>query len=146
MSGKRLIAGFLVFLALFAAALIYAQFFAYYVRVRDLATLTIDGASLPIGAYDGIDASSSPLKLRGCFLVNPALLQPLPPVKDATPLNPPFWFHCFDTGRLTRDSASGAALAYAVSRDQPKGFDTMIAVYPDGHGYLWRQLGASLAD
>ena len=63
----------------------------------------------------------------------------LPP--DATPLVAPFWFRCFDAGRLTADLATGAAAAYAVARDAPPGFDLMLAAYPDGRGYLWRQLG-----
>ena len=46
----------------------------------------------------------------------------------------------FASGRRTGAFlASGAALAYAVARDQPKGFDTMIAVYPDGRAYGWQQ-------
>lgn len=146
MSGKRLILGFLVFLAVFAAALIYTQFFAYYVRVRGVAALTLGGTAVPVTFYDGLDSASSPLKLRGCFTIDPAAVAALPRAPDATPLNPPFWFRCFDAGALTADLASGAALAYSVARDDPKGFDTMVAVYPDGRGFLWRQLGAGLED
>ena len=67
------------------------------------------------------------------------------PAADATPLTPPFWFRCFDTGRLSADLASGAAHAYALGRESPAGFDLMLAVYPDGRGYLWRQLGRGYA-
>ena len=142
MSGRRLVSGFLVFLALFAAALIWFQFFAYYQRQRDVTALPVPGAPVPIEGYDGIDATSSPLKLRGCFRIDPAAAAVLPVAKGATPLVAPFWFRCFDAGQLTRDLASGAATARLVSHDTPEGFDLMLAVYPDGRGYLWRQLAA----
>ena len=47
---------------------------------------------------------------------------------------------------MGRGIEAGAATAYAVARDAPPGFDTMLAVYPDGRGYLWRQLGAAYAE
>ena len=146
MSGKRLITGFLIFLGLFTAALIYTQFFAYYERATGVAFLTIAGAAVPVASYDGIDSASSPLKRRGCFTLDPTALATLAPAVDPTPLTPPFWFRCFDAQAIEQDLASGAARAYAIATDDPKGFATMIAVYPDGRGYLWRQLGAEFAD
>lgn len=146
MNGKRLIQGFLVFLAVFAAALIYTQFFAYYERQDEVDTIRIGDADVPVSDYQGIDSTSSPLKLRGCFRIDPAAVAALPAATDATPLTPPFWFDCFDTGRLSDDIVAGTASAYALTRDAPKGFDEMIAVYPDGRGYLWRQLNAAYRD
>ncbi len=140
MNGRRLVTAFLVFLALFVVALIWFQFFAFYHRQRDLGALPVPGAPVPIADYDGIDAGSSPLKLRGCFRVDPAAVAALPPAPGATPLVAPFWFGCFDAGRLSRDLASGAAVAHLVAHDDPPGFDLMVAVYADGRGYLWRQL------
>lgn len=72
MNGRRLVQGFLVFLAIFAGALIYTQFFAYYERRDDVATIRVGGADVPVAGYDGIDSRSSPLKLRGCFEIDPA--------------------------------------------------------------------------
>lgn len=146
MNGKRLIQGFLVFLALFVAGLIYTQFFAYYTRQRDVTELTIAGAQVPVAGYDGIDATSSPLKLRACFTIDAAAVASLPLAPDATPLTPPFWFGCFDTGALTADLASGAATAHMLAADTPPGFDMIIAVYPDGRGFLWRQLSAEFTE
>lgn len=145
MSGRRLGIGFLVFLALFVVALVWFQFFAFYHRERGLETLAILGRPVPVADYDGIAATSSPLKLRACLRLDPAAVAGLAPAPEATPLTPPFWFRCFDTGRLTEDLASGAAQAYAIGRDDPKGFDRMLAVYPDGRAYLWRQLGPEYA-
>jgi hypothetical protein len=145
MSGTRLVAGFLVFLAIFAAALIYFQFFAYYERIRGVETLTIAGEAVPIEDYVGIDAASSPLKLRGCFRIDPALVAGLPEAGSATPLTPPPWFRCFDARSLSDDLASGAAHAFRIGRETPEGFDLLIAVYPDGRGFLWRQLATRFA-
>lgn len=140
MKGRTLILGFTVFVAAFAAALVWFQFFAFYERQHGVGALTIAGEVVPIADYDGIDATSSPLKLRGCFRMDPAAVAALTPDPDATPLVGPFWFRCFDAGRLTDDLASGATRAYRIAHDEPEGFDTLIALYPDGEGYLWRQL------
>lgn len=144
MNGRRLVLGFAVFLGVFAAALVWFQFFAFYERQSGVGALQIAGEAVPISDYDGIDATSSPLKLRGCFRIDPAAVASLAPAADATPLVGPFWFRCFDAGRLTDDLAAGRATAYRIAHDDPEGFDTMIAVYPDGEGYLWRQLNGEI--
>ena len=142
MNGRRLVLVFLAFLLVFAAALVWFQFFAFYDRHHDVAALPVPGQPIPITDYDGIDATSSPLKLRGCFRIDPVSVVSLPVAPDATPLVAPFWFRCFNARALTRDLAAGKATAHLVSRDTPDGFDLMVAVYPDGRGYLWRQLNA----
>lgn len=144
MNGRRLVLGFAVFLAIFAAALVWFQFFAFYERQSGVDALRIAGEAVPIVGYDGIDATSSPLKLRGCFRMNPVAVAGLPAAADATPLVGPFWFRCFNAGRLTDDLAAGLATAYRIAHDDPAGFDTMIALYPDGEGYLWRQLNGEI--
>ena len=108
MRGRTLILGFAAFLAVFAAALVYTQEFAYYERQKgEVGAVRIDGQVVPVADYQGIDATSSPLKLRGCFRIDPAAVAALAPVADATPLNPPFWFRCFSARALTRDLAAG---------------------------------------
>ena len=148
MRGRTLVIFFVAFLAVFLAALVWAQFFAFYEREETVDTLTISGEAVPVAGYEGIDSASSPLKLRGCLALDPATVERLapPPAPDATPLNPPFWFRCFDAGQLTADLASGAARAYDIGRDQPEGFDLMLAVYPDGRGYVWRQMNERFAE
>ena len=96
MSGRRLMIGLLAFTTVFGAALVWFQFFAYYERQRGVGALTIAGETVPIAGYDGIDAATSPLKLRGCFRIDPASVAALAPAADATPLVAPFWFRCFD--------------------------------------------------
>jgi hypothetical protein len=148
MSGRRLVLAFLAFLALFVAGLVWTQFFAYYERQKGVGALMIAGEPVPVGDYDGIDSAASPLKLRACFTIDPAWVARLSPEPDpeATPLNAPFWFRCFSARSLTRDLASGAATAYRIGHDTPDGFDLVLAVYPDGRGYVWRQLNARYAE
>ena len=146
MRGRTLVIGFLVFVAVFAAGLVWTQFFAYYQRQDGIAALTIAGATVPVADYTGIDSTSSPLKRRDCFSIDPAAVAGLVPATDATPLTAPFWFRCFSAGRLTRDLASGAAKAYRIAHDDPPGFDLMLAVYPDANGFIWRQLNAKYED
>ena len=146
MSGRRLVLAFLAFLAVFAAGLVWTQLFAYYQRQTGVGALTIAGQAVPVADYDGIDAATSPLKLRGCLRIDPAAVAALAPATDATPLNPPFWFRCFSARALSRDLAAGAAKAYRIEHDQPPGFDLMLAVYPDARGYVWRQLNAKFEE
>jgi hypothetical protein len=146
MSGRRLILAFSAFLAVFAAALVWFQLFAYYERAEGVGALPIDGHAVPVSDYDGIDSASSPLKLRGCLRIDPAAVAALTPAADATPLTAPFWFRCFSARALTRDLAAGKARAYRIEENAPDGFDLMLAVYPDGRGYIWRQLNAQYAD
>ena len=84
MSGRRLVIGFLAFLAVFAAALVWFQFFAFYERQEGVGALTIDGVVVPVAGYDGIDSTSSPLKLRGCLAIDPRALANLAPAPDAS--------------------------------------------------------------
>jgi Family of unknown function (DUF6446) len=142
MRGRTLVICFLGFVAIFVAGLVWTQFFAYYERQKGIDTLTVSGEEVPVADYVGIESASSPLKLRGCFAIDPAAVARLAPpaAPRATPLNAPFWFRCFDAGRLTADLAAGDARAYDIGRDHPEGFDLMLAVYPDGRGYVWRQL------
>jgi hypothetical protein len=131
---------FLAFVVVFAAALVYFQLFAFYQRTEGVGGLEVAGTVVPIADYDGIDAATSPLKLRGCFRADPDAFAAVPPAPEAEPLTAPFWFGCFDARAIARDLDEGRATAHALETDRPEGFDLMVAIYPDGRGYLWRQL------
>lgn len=141
MRGRSFVIGFLLFAALFAVALWYVQTRAWYRDMPATASIAVAGREVPVTDFRGIDAPS-PLKRRGCFRVDPALLAGAPVAEDATPLSAPGWFDCFDHARLTLDLAAGRARAVLATTDDPEDFETIIAVYPDGAGYLWRQLKA----
>ena len=76
MSGRRLMTAFLAFTALFAAALVWFQVLRLLPARRPRPR---PSPALPVTGYDGIDAASSPLKLRGCFRLDPAAAAALPP-------------------------------------------------------------------
>jgi catechol 2,3-dioxygenase-like lactoylglutathione lyase family enzyme len=143
MNGRAIGIGLLAFSAVFGAGLWYAQTRAFYDRVDGLTEIGTAAGPVPVTGYAGLDSVSSPLKLRGCFRADPAAFAAFKPATDATPLVAPGWFDCFDAGALTADLASGAATAVALAVDDPKGFDRIAAIYPDGRGFLWRQLNAT---
>jgi Family of unknown function (DUF6446) len=145
MSGRRLILGFLGLLVIFTAALIYAQFFAYYERDQESSSLSLGGREIAVMDLDLIDAATSPLKLRACFEADPVDFEGLPVAAEPTPLTPPPWFGCFDAGQIEADLSSGAAIARLVAEDDPEGTDTIAVVYPDGRTFLWRQLDLRFA-
>lgn len=137
--GKWLVGGLLGFALIFGAGLWYAQVHAWYDRVEGLGFVTIDGRAVPVIAYRGLDGDSSPLKLRGCFTVDPATVDG-PEAPDPVPLSTPGWFDCFDPAAISAAIRAGEARAVLAAADEPRGFDRIVAIFPDGRAYQWRQL------
>ena len=144
----RVLVGILVAIALVAGAAMYwLQTYAFYDRVTlvrdggpvDL-RITRDGTPEPLepDAFSAIDADSSPIRFRACFTVPPGTSGDA--YQGAVPLTAPGWFDCFDAGRITRDLASGAAVAVLGEADIEYGIDRVLALYPDGRGYAWTQI------
>ena len=94
MSGKIFVISLGLFTFAFACCLYYFQVFAYYEESEPLSYLMVGTRTIPVTNYRGIDSSSSGLKLRGCFEVNPSDFVGLPKPEKATPLSAPFWFLC----------------------------------------------------
>jgi hypothetical protein len=117
-----------------------ADAYAYYQSVTGLISIEADGGRLQVVGYEGIDADTSPLKLRGCFRIDPASLEGAPAAEDPAPLIAPSWFDCFDAEAIGADLEAGRARAVIAAEDEPAGFDRIIAYYPDGRAYQWRQL------
>lgn len=143
----RIVAFFLVAFPLaFGAALYYSQYYAYYEKVSDVTSITVEGRLVPVSDYEGIDARSSNLKMRGCFTVDPADFAGVTVAIDAVPLTPPNWFTCYDVGALTADINAGVATAYLARKNDRDGLDLIVAVYPDGRAFQWRQLNDKYQD
>jgi hypothetical protein len=140
MSGKALAIGFVAFTLIFGAMLWWFQVHAYYRTIDGVAALEVNGRLVPVAAYEGIDAETSPLKMRGCFRVDPVSLEGAPAAENPTPLIPPSWFDCFDADAIGADLEAGRATALLAARDEPAGFDRIIAFYPDGRAFEWRQV------
>lgn len=140
MTGKIVAFGLFGFPLIFGAALYYFQYYYYYSDVTDITSITVQERVIDVEDYVGIDATSSNLKMRGCFSVDTADFEGLELTDAATPLTPPPWFDCYDAERLTLDLQAGAAVAYMAEKEEKDGMDLMVAVYPDGRAYQWRQL------
>ena len=136
MSGKVIAIGLILFAAVFGVALWWAQD-AHYERVDGLTSVTVAGAAVAVSDYRGLDGDSSPLKLRACFMVDPAAVQG-PQATDAVPLATPDWFDCYDPPAISADLREGRARA-VVADTGAAGIRRIVAVYPDGRAFMWRQ-------
>ena len=150
MSGK-LVGSFVVITALIAGVAIYwLQLYAFYDEVSaeqaDMTMVNIaTGAPEPIviSGFEGIDATSSPLRYRACF--EPAqsiatLTETYAPYPEATPLTGPGWFDCYDAVEIGEALERGEAVAFLSARNIADGVDRVIAVFPDGRAFAWHQL------
>jgi hypothetical protein len=141
-SGRLLAGGLVAFAAFFGLVLWWFTVFAYYRTVDGLVFVEVSGRPVPVVGYRGIDADSSPLKMRGCFRLDPASLPDAPEAEAPAPLIAPFWFGCFDADAIGADLEAGRARAVVAERDAPPGFVRIVVVYPDGRAYQWRQVAA----
>ena len=130
------------------AAIFYLQAFYYYKPVKDLPEIRIGGLVYPLSAYDGLDDTATPLRLRGCFTLEEGAdaaaeaIALTPKADRAEPFGAPFWFDCWDPARIAADIASGEAVALSAERGGEGDFahERVVALYPDGRGYQWRRL------
>lgn len=140
MNGKVFAVGFVAFAVIFGAGLYYALVYAYYEKVNDVSEITVQDRTIAVSNYKGIDATSSGLKLRGCFDVTVADFEGLEQGVKAIPLSAPGWFKCYNVGKLQEDLDAGRAVAYLAVENEKDGIDRLVAVYPDGRAFQWRQL------
>ena len=140
MNGKRFITLFLSSVVIFTAALFYFQNYAYYDLIDIRQNILLGEKRYEISYYKGIDSESSGLKLRECFVVDILDDINLPKYEKPTPLTAPFWFKCFNAERIAKDLEDGKASAFLFKKEEFDGIDNVIAIYPDGRGYRWRQL------
>ena len=145
MNGKRFIILFLCIVVIFTAALFYFQNYAYYDSIETKHSILLGKKRYKISYYQGIDSKSSGLKLRECFIVDSLDYINLHEYDKPTPLTAPFWFECFSAKRITKDLEDGKASAFLFEKEEFDGIDAVIAIYPDGRSYRWRQLNTKYA-
>ena len=144
-NGKVVATGLVAFSGLFGLAFWWFQSHAFYTETRaDEHTVTIDGVGYPVTEWKSIDAASSPLKMRACFLIRETI-EALPALAPE-PLVAPGWFRCFNAEVIAENLTSDYAKAYVAERNDPHGFDRIVAVFPGGRAYMWRQPGAQIAE
>lgn len=140
-SGKLIAGGIVAIGAVFGIGMWYSQVYAYYEEVTGITEVTVGGEPFNVSDYVGINAPTSPLKMRGCFTFeNPkGAIVAGQRATDATPLKPPHWFDCFDPEQITADIDAGEAIPIMAGKDEGDGADLYMAIYTDGRAYRWRQ-------
>jgi len=148
-TGRTLALGLVGFAIIFGVALWWFQTRAFYEEVSAEA-VEIGGASYPVADWQGIDASTSPLKFRACARftsdVAARLRAEQTPDDGATPLVAPGWFECFDAEAISTALGAGEAEAFIRGPSPFDGVNDWIALMPDGRAYLWRQLTPEFAE
>lgn len=158
MNGK-FIGGFIVLAALIGGiALYYLQVYHWYEDVpqtSDTATIRLvsvvsgEPEEVEIEEFQGIDATSSPLRFRGCFLTflnHSTATETYELVNGAEPLTAPGWFDCYNATQLGADLESGEALAFISEPEIADGVDRIVALYDDGRAFVWHQLNDKYKD
>jgi hypothetical protein len=147
-SGKLVSGGILAVTAVFGIGVYYAQVYGYYETFNqgDVALTSVtsgDSERIPVSAFEGIDANSSPIRYRACFrtsLSTELLTETFTTVTNPEPRNAPDWFSCFDANQIGKDLESGMAIAYMGEANFEFGIDRIVAIYDDGRGFVWHQI------
>lgn len=149
----KILAAFIIVTALVAGvSMYYLQVYAFYddvsaqqadIRVTPLG----GGAPTPIGATDiwAIDADSSPIRFRACFQSTLALDDldaAFERYASAEPLTAPRWFDCFDAEEIGEALERGDAAAFLGTENISYGIDRIVAILPDGRGFVWHQINS----
>ena len=150
MTGKILTLAIVICALVAGVSMYYLQVYAYYYDVeetgQDVAlTSVVTGQPEFITSRDfvAINADSSPIRFRACFQTDDSmglLSESYELLDDAVPLLAPKWFDCFDAEAIGQDLETGAAVAFMGARNFEYGIDRVVAIYPDGRGYMWHQI------
>lgn len=152
MTGRIAAIAIVLSAAITAVAVWYLQVFGFYDRVEDaeISVMTEAGPrTLKTEEFQGIDADSSPLRFRGCFALaedQAPILANATPAADPVPLVAPGWFDCFDAEAIGTALERGEGAALLGTRNIRDGVDRIVALFPDGRGYVWHQLNETYQD
>ena len=124
----------------------YFQVFTYYNKVDGVDNIIVSGKKINVTDYIGLDSNVSGLKLRGCFKVDLKEFEKLKTFEKPTPLSAPFWFRCFDYENIQKSLSNNTARAFIAKENELDGMDRVVAIFPDGRGYQWRQLNEKFMD
>lgn len=158
MLGRILIVALLLTAVVAGGAIYYLQEYAFYETVPatgpdDVMLTDRAGEEVPFPhtAFRAIDAASSPIRYRACFLAAAEApdLSGFEPYPQAEPLVGPRWFDCYDADAIGEALQEDRAQAYLSVRDITYGVDRVVALDGNGHGWVWHQInrcGAEVFD
>ncbi|WIV49889.1 DUF6446 family protein [Marivivens sp. LCG002] len=147
---KFLLASIVMIAVAAGALLYYLQVYAYYEEVSAEVS-SVELTSIHTGApeeilfenFTAIDSDSSPIRYRACFTtpVSYGSLTDNYVIYDkAEPLVAPSWFNCFDAKEIGAALETGEAVAFLGTENVSYGIDRIVAVMPDGRGFVWHQI------
>ena len=99
--------------------------------------VTIAGEVYEVRRYSGVEAEGQRHKNRACFRVDREIVAP--PELEPRPAPGPDWLECYNAEFIARMLASDEGAAYVAERDDPEGWDRVIAVLPGRRVYMWHQ-------
>ena len=151
-AGRVLIVALLLTALAMGAGMWWLQVYAYYdeLSAEEAGPVTLVGTGgeseeISVSDLRAIDSASSPIRYRSCFTTAEhldSLAQRFEAYPDATPLNAPGWFDCFDAEEIGAALESGQAHAFLSVKDVRYGIDRVVAFLPDGRGFAWHQINA----
>ena len=151
MIGKVLAIVIVVSAIVAGALMYYLQVYDFYDEVAatgegDVQLTSVNtGEPEPILAtgFQGIDADSSPLRYRACFETSTSqalLTETYELYDDPVPLVAPEWFDCYDAVEIGEALETGDALGFLGTGNITYGLDRVVAIFPDGRGFVWHQM------
>ncbi len=151
MSGRVLVSLIVMLALIGGAAMYYLQVYAYYRTVvpvpgQDVRLVPVSGGApepIDYGAFQAIDATSSPIRYRACFTTSltPAEASRLYQRSEHNePRVAPGWFDCFDAEEIGQDLAQGRAAAFLGVKNIAYGVDRVVVITEDGRGFAWHEL------
>ncbi|WP_390915324.1 DUF6446 family protein [Pseudosulfitobacter sp. SM2401] len=126
----------------------YLQVYGFYEEITDgevrLVSVVSDEPEVIVyDNFEGIDATSSPIRYRACFTTELSLsllTETYVGLENAVPRNAPDWFDCFDAAALGAELEAGTALPFLSQKNVEFGVDRIVAITEDGRGYVWHEL------
>ncbi|SEN95289.1 DUF6446 family protein [Palleronia pelagia] len=149
MIGKILTVAIVLTGIVVAASVYYLQVYHFYDEVdlpaSQIALVPRGGDSaepIPADGIQAIDANSSPIRFRACFDTTLSVDEARARFErvDAPPLNAPGWFDCFDADAIGAALADGQGDTFLAQKNIAYGADRVVAILPDGRGFVWHQL------
>ncbi|MFD1508893.1 DUF6446 family protein [Lacimonas salitolerans] len=148
----KFLAGVIVISALAAGiGIYYLQIYAFYDEVQVSGTDDVQMTVLATGQpepvlyedFQAIDADSSPIRYRACFTTSMSvgmMTETYQSYPDAVPLEAPGWFDCFDAREIGAAIEAEQALTFMGTENITYGIDRVVAILPDGRGFVWHQI------